>query len=704
MTGPRKTKAQLEAEIAGLQAELGGLRATHPEMSDIQRRMAETLHSLQVHQEELRAQNEDLRITQGILESTGYKYHELFESSPAGYFIICDRFTVVDVNIAGLGMLGRAKGRIAGKPFLLFVDRDSRPVLDHHFRLVRGGDRASSEIWITPEGREPFPVILESVALRRGWGDDWRCLSTALDITARKRAEMALRASEARFRAIFEQSPLAMEIIDAAGRTAMANPAWNGLWEAPDHASLKPRIAEALKGRGVEIAPMAIPSEADPSANRWVRGYVYPIRQGDNGAIHEAVVVHEDITERVRAEATLAERTERLCRQHDNLRVLSEIAALPTSAPAPRMALALDLARRHLGLDQGIVSHVDRGRYVIEHHASDGPCRAGEVFDLASTYCELVVESNDVIAIPHMGRSPHADHPCYRARGLESYIGAPIRCRGDLRGTVSFSAAQPNRRDFDDGDREFMRLLARWIGAVQEEEATLRDLAQSNADLEQFAYVASHDLRQPLRQISSYVALLERRYGASLDQDAHDFIAFARQGAVRMDRLIVDLLEYSRIGRNAAPGERADLNRVMAEALGNIGAALSACGGRVMRPDSLPAIRGNHTDLVRLFQNLLDNAVKYRDSDRPPVIEITARPHDNHLTISVADNGIGIAPDYFDTIFRVFQRLHTPDKYEGTGIGLAICKKVVDQHQGTIRVDSVPGRGSTFHVTLPSGL
>jgi light-regulated signal transduction histidine kinase (bacteriophytochrome) len=216
--------------------------------------------------------------------------------------------------------------------------------------------------------------------------------------------------------------------------------------------------------------------------------------------------------------------------------------------------------------------------------------------------------------------------------------------------------------------------------------------------------VASHDLRQPLRQISSYVSLLERRYAASLDQDARDFIAFAHDGAVRMDRLIVDLLEYSRIGRNTVASDRTDMNRVMDEVQGNLKLVLAESKGRIALCDPLPVIKGNHTDLVRLFQNLLDNAIKYSAPDRSPEIKISAEIHDNRLTVSIKDNGIGIEPEYFDTIFRVFQRLHTPGTYEGTGIGLAICKKVVDQHQGSIIVESSPGEGTTFHITLPSGL
>lgn len=249
-----------------------------------------------------------------------------------------------------------------------------------------------------------------------------------------------------------------------------------------------------------------------------------------------------------------------------------------------------------------------------------------------------------------------------------------------------------------------MRLLARWIGAVLEEDAIRRDLARSNAELEQFAYVASHDLRQPLRQVASYVSLLERRYSDKLDADARQFIAYARDGATHMDQLIVDLLEFSRIGRNAKPVAPVLLGEVVAEAVANLSTNIAAANGRIEVSEDLPVIIGNASDLVRLFQNLIGNAIKYCLPDRPPVVTVTTEAKHMSHVVTVGDNGIGILPEYFDTIFGVFKRLHTPERYEGNGIGLAICKKVIEQHNGHIWVDSIPGEGTAFHMELPRGL
>jgi PAS domain S-box-containing protein len=706
-----------ESIVRGVDAGVAD-RAADKNMVDSQRLMTEALHNLQVHQEELRAQNEELRQAQGHVEKVSARYRDLFEYSPVGYFIIDDNLTVVDANIAGMGMLGRTKGRIAGKPFLLFIDKTNRYELDQHFATVRGVGRASTELWLSPDQRPPFPVILESARLSDGWGEGWRCLSTVMDITDRKRTELALRESETRFRAIFEQSPLAIQIVDATSTPRMSNRAWVKMWGQAsavpatdgrhpvlDRIGANSLLAEGLAGRSLEIPAIHVAADDEQSEERWVQGYAYPIR-GQDDCVPEVVLVHEDITKRKCAELALTERTALLRRQYENLRVLGEIAALAQGTASQKLANALELGRRHLGLRLGVISRIEGPRFTVEHHsaAENSDLADGTICDLDTTYCALVMERDDVVAIAHWARSPHADHPCYRTHGLEAYVGAPIRVRGKPYGTVSFSAKAPSQRDFDDGDQEFMRLLARWIGAVLEEDAIRRELARSNAELEQFAYIASHDLRSPLRQISSYVSLLDRRYGDKLDSDAREFIAFAHDGAVRMDQLVVDLLEFSRIGRSSKPVELVALGEVLHEACANLHTNIVDANGRVDIVGVLPMVKCTPSDLVRLFQNLIGNAIKYSLPDRPPVVTVTAVTGPRSHVMTVRDNGIGIEQVYHDTIFGVFKRLHTPDKYEGTGIGLAICKKVVDQHNGRIWVESIPGEGTAFHVELPRGV
>jgi len=228
-----------------------------------------------------------------------------------------------------------------------------------------------------------------------------------------------------------------------------------------------------------------------------------------------------------------------------------------------------------------------------------------------------------------------------------------------------------------------------------------RELQRSNAELEQFASVASHDLRQPLRMVSSYLSLAERRLTGVLDDDTRQFMDFALDGAKRMDHLIIDLLEYSRTGRHATANEPVSLRRSAEEAVQNLGVAIEEAKAEVVIAPDLPTIQGYPSDLVRLFQNLIGNAVKYRTPDRSPSVAVTCRRDGKEWIVSVRDNGIGIPADQRDRVFGLFQRLHAGDQYEGTGIGLAVCRKIVEHHGGRIHVESVEGEGSDFQFTLP---
>jgi len=242
-------------------------------------------------------------------------------------------------------------------------------------------------------------------------------------------------------------------------------------------------------------------------------------------------------------------------------------------------------------------------------------------------------------------------------------------------------------------------------------EKAAAELARSNKELEQFAYVASHDLQEPLRMITSYTQLVGRRYADRLDDNAKEFMQFAVDGAMRMQRLIQDLLIYSRVGTRGKPFEATPCDQVLDNALANLKIAIDENNAVITR-DPLPVVLGDPVQLTQLFQNLIGNALKFR-GDAPPRIHIgatrRARAESAHggsgpveeWVISVKDNGIGIEPQYFERIFVIFQRLHSRDEYPGTGIGLAICKKIIERHSGRIWVDSKPGVGSTFDFTLP---
>lgn len=239
----------------------------------------------------------------------------------------------------------------------------------------------------------------------------------------------------------------------------------------------------------------------------------------------------------------------------------------------------------------------------------------------------------------------------------------------------------------------------------EELQATTEELQAANEELQQFAHVASHDLQEPLRNIASFTQLLERRYRGKFDSDADEFMDHIVNGSKRMQILINDLLEYTRLETNEKKFKLINLEEVIEDTLFNLKVLINENNAEITH-DMLPEIRGDKTQLTLLFQNLIGNAIKFKKTDETPKIYISAHEdeEDNEYVFSVSDNGIGIDPQYVERIFVIFQRLHTRREYSGTGIGLAICKKIVERHGGRIWVESELGKGSTFYFTIPTNL
>ncbi|NQV01893.1 MAG: PAS domain S-box protein, partial [Bacteroidia bacterium] len=296
---------------------------------------------------------------------------------------------------------------------------------------------------------------------------------------------------------------------------------------------------------------------------------------------------------------------------------------------------------------------------------------------------------------------------------ITRHITVPILYQSRVIGLLQIANKETN---YTSQDVELLEILAETIAPIlaarlernQEEECRtlaeksleekVLELERSNKELEQFAYVASHDLQEPLRMVSSYTQLLEKRYKDKLDEDAHDFIGFAVDGANHMQRLINDLLDYSRVTTRGNPFKKLDLSSIMGQVIVNLQQKISETQAFIVN-EELPFVKGDESQLIRLFQNLIDNAIKFKGEESPR-ITINAKTEDKSVTISVQDNGIGIDEVYSDRIFTIFQRLHTKDKYPGTGIGLAICKRIVERHGGTIWFESEEGKGTTFWFTL----
>jgi PAS domain S-box-containing protein len=319
---------------------------------------------------------------------------------------------------------------------------------------------------------------------------------------------------------------------------------------------------------------------------------------------------------------------------------------------------------------------------------------------------EQVMGERVEMLIPEQHRADHEAR--VREFGESSIVARRMGERGQISGCRWSGEVFPADASISKlevgGKRLYTAVLRDVTERVRAEDALARqaqELARSNADLEQFAYVASHDLQEPLRMVASYTQLLARRYRDKLDEDAHEFIGYAVDGVTRMQALIGDLLAYSRVGKGGGAVERADLEAVFQRTLDVLRTAIEESGATVTS-SPLPTVEADPAQMGQVLQNLVGNGLKFRGAE-PPRVHVSAERTGDEWMISVRDNGIGIAPEYAQRIFVIFQRLHTRTEYAGTGIGLAICKKIVERHGGRIWVESTEGQGSTFFFTLPAG-
>jgi signal transduction histidine kinase len=309
----------------------------------------------------------------------------------------------------------------------------------------------------------------------------------------------------------------------------------------------------------------------------------------------------------------------------------------------------------------------------------------------------MKVEENRLLLI----RNAELDLSAGRAKAFIIFGEALGFCFLLIAGAIVQQEMSKRRRGEEEIRRLNVDLERRVTERTRELAARSQDLERSNTELQQFAYVASHDLQEPLRTISSFSQLLARRYSSQLDDKAREFIAFTIDGCSRMQTLINDLLTFSRVGTECKPLHPVRCDAVLDRALKNLRAAIQESGAEIRRT-ALPVVMADEVQLAQLFQNLIANSIKFRGSQSPQ-IDISAERKDTSWTIRVRDNGIGISPEHNQRIFVIFQRLHNRTEYSGTGIGLAVCKKIAERHGGRIWVDPAPGGGSIFSFTITAG-
>jgi PAS domain S-box-containing protein len=327
-----------------------------------------------------------------------------------------------------------------------------------------------------------------------------------------------------------------------------------------------------------------------------------------------------------------------------------------------------------------------------------------EWLEFGNAVCGCVPRDACGMLVEDIQNRPDLRAALVKSYGVQAYACHPLLIGQKVLGTLSFGTRTRTR--FTEEELALMRAVTDLVAIAMERQRakaalqeTAEELRRSNLDLEQFAYVASHDLQEPLRAVGGYVTLLQKRAGSTLDERGQEYVAGALEGALRMERLIRDLLTFSRVGTRGSKFVPTNLQEPLQQALQNLSASLRSVEATVTH-DPLPIVAVDATQLMLVFQNLIGNALKFR-GPQPPQVHVAARRHDGHWIVSVRDNGIGIEPQYYTRIFQLFQRLHTRTKYPGTGIGLAICKRVIERHGGAIWVESQPGKGSTFCFSIP---
>ena len=495
------------------------------------------------------------------------------------------------------------------------------------------------------------------------------------DIPARKRAEEALRQASAYNRSLLEASldPLvtigpdgkitdvnaATEAVTGCDRATLIGTDFSDYFTDPERA--RAGYQQVFREGFVRDYPLELRHRDGRITSVLYNASVY---RDENGNVVGVFAAARDITERKHAEEALRQSEQRFSSMLEAVR---------------------DYAIIFLELD-GRVASWNKGAERIKGYRAEEI--VGQHFSRFYTPADIANGKPDHELQVATSEGQFEDED-WRVRkgGSQFWANVVITALRDVSGKVN-------------GFVKITRDLTARKQAEDEIRRYAEDLKRSNQELEHFAYVASHDLQEPLRTVSSFSQLLARRYQGKLDADADEFITFVVEGATRMQTLINDLLAFSRIGTRGNPFAPVDCEEILQAAKENLEVAIAESGA-VITHDPLPALVADQTQLTQLFQNLFSNAIKFRRPAEAPRIHVSAARQDGAWRFSVRDNGIGIDPQYFDRIFIIFQRLHGREEYSGTGIGLAICKKIVERHGGRMWVESEPGTGSTFHFTIP---
>jgi PAS domain S-box-containing protein len=612
------------------------------------------------------------------------RFRDLFEQGPVAYHELDQEGIVRRVNRAECDLLGVEAGAMLGRPIFEFILPAAQSESREAFKRKLSGQQTLAPFlreYVRSDGRR-LTLQVYDVLVRDHRDVVTGIRTVTIDVTEHKEIMDALREREATLQAVCTSAVDALVMIDGEGRTLLWNPAAERMFGytaaemlgQPVHDLVAP---DDLRQRFLANFPdfqktgqgAAIGKVVEMRARRK-DGSEFPIDLSvsavQKGQEWHAVAVIRDITERKRAEDELRTKEGLLSEsQH-----IAQLGSWDWTVQAGTSAMV----------------------WTPETYRLFGV--SPDTFVLSSETFQALIHPDDRAAMQAWMRA------CLAGLGppdLEFRV-----CLQD--GSVRYINGRGHIVQ-QDAEKKSIRMVgvAQDITKRKLAEAALlqrtEELARSNTELVQFAYVASHDLQEPLRMVSSYVQLLARRYAGKLDADADVFIGFAVDGAKRMQHMINDLLAFSRVTTKGHGFEPVEADAALKLALVNLKMAIEESQASVTF-DPLPVVNADSAQLTQLFQNLIGNAIKFRRKE-PPKVHVSVEKRAREWEFSVRDNGIGIEPQHLERIFVIFQRLNTAAEFPGTGIGLAICKKIVERHGGNLWVSSQPGAGSTFHFTIP---
>lgn len=618
------------------------------------------------------------RQAEQALQASEHRYREVLNASAQGYWFVAPGTGVVEqVNDTLCYILGLSRERIIGRPFMSFAyGDDDRHSLEEKIAEALVTQHRVYEVQLAHVDGTPRLTRFHATTLRGEGGDVLGSYAFVEDITEQRQAERALFESRSRLMVAIQAGQIGIWDYDIQNKTIWLSPEWKSqLGFADDEL---PSTLDVWRSRIVAEDEVRV----FDAVAEFVSGAL-PVYDQSYQAIHRTGrLLHlRSFAQLVRDE------------QGQAVRVVGARMDL-TALMEAKEGLQRISAQQELILNStadGLYGTDAEGRITFANRA----CLELLGYQLDEL---LGQPSHSLLHYRHLDGSSYGVEECpvYLVRatgkmqaGLEDVLwhkdGRPL--------PVELSVA-PLGEDTQVGVLVSFR-------DVSERQKYRQELERSNQELAQFAYVVSHDLQEPLRAVSSYMTLLRRRYASALDDNAKSYVDTAIDGAMRMTAMIRDLLEYSRVGTRGHELAEVYSAHCVTRALDNLRIAITEAQASVVVPEVMPKVLADETQLVSLFQNLMGNAIKYRRPEENPMVSVTWEPKGARAVFRVQDNGIGIDSAYFERIFLPFQRLHTREKFEGNGIGLAICRKIVERHGGQIAVESQEGMGSCFIFSIP---